>query len=55
MNKNMKASRRPQRCSKTLRRFRGKCVLSLKANEGAEADEGAGMDMNKKKAVFLYT
>lgn len=34
---------------------KGKCVLSLKANEGAEADEGAGMDKNKKKAVFLYT
>lgn len=49
MNKNTKASRRPQRCSETLKRFRGKCVLSLKA------DEGAGMDRTKKKDVFWNT
>ena len=47
MNKNTKASRRPQICSKTLERFKGKCDLSLKAGEGA------GMDGNKKRAIRL--
>lgn len=47
MNKNMKASRRPQRCSRTLMTFKGKSDLSLKAGEGA------GMDGNKKRAIFL--
>lgn len=47
MSKNTKASREPQRESRTLGRFKGKCDLSLKAGEGA------GMDGNKKRPLFL--
>lgn len=47
MNKNTKASRRPQRGSRSLGKFKGKCDLSLKAGEGA------GMDRNKKSPLFL--
>lgn len=46
MNKNTKASRRPQRCSRTLKRFKGKCDLSLKASKGA------GMDKTKRDVHF---
>jgi len=47
MNKNMKVSQRPQRGSRTLERFKGKCDLPLKAGEYA------GMDGNKKRPIFL--
>lgn len=42
MKKNTKVSRRPQRYSRTLEEFKGKCDLSLKAGEGA------GMDGNRE-------
>lgn len=42
MKKNTKVSRRPQRYSRTLEEFKGKCDLSPKAGEGA------GMDGNRE-------
>lgn len=45
MNENTKACRKPQRGSRSLGRFEGKCDLCLKAGEGA------GMDGNKETSI----